>query len=168
MPVDGGLRPAGMTGGKLPEKNMNRSQWAAKEGDRAMAARILLILLLLAAVSSPGYGIDPYELYQYNYDLYNDYGYFDNYDFYEDEYGIFNGDEWYEDDYGEWYDDEYEYDYFEDDYYGYSTPYGYTRDYTYDDEYGIFNGEEPLNGYDYYTDDWYDEDDAFSDWYDGF
>jgi hypothetical protein len=86
-------------------------------------------------------GID-YETDAWDYDYYDDY----DYDAYDDDY---YGDEWYEEDY----DDVYGYDdeRYEDESYDYD--YGYDYDYDYD------------WGYDYYTEDWYEDEGVFYEWY---
>lgn len=101
----------------------------------------------------------------------------DNYevndDYYEDAYG-FNTDTG--DYYGDWYEWGYGDDYVGNPYYANRPYYGsdypyygneyYEYDYDYDDEFGLDYWGPDLNEYPhYFTDDWYDDNSLFNDWY---
>jgi len=144
--------------------------------ETAIKTGLTVTFVIAAALRT--YGIDPYDSYRYNDDLSNDYGVFDNYDlndfawgygpydyyerhgdredngdsyrpdvygegdFYENEYGIFDG----EDLNGE---DERDFEDFDD------------FNFDDDDDDDVWYG----GGYDYYTDDWHEDEDSFTDWY---
>ncbi len=65
----------------------------------------------------------------------------------------------------DWWEDEYEYEYDDDwgddDGYDYDDDWGYDYGYDYDDDWGYNYGYD----YDYWTDDWYDDEGVWENWW---
>ncbi|RJR51310.1 MAG: hypothetical protein C4576_03885 [Desulfobacteraceae bacterium] len=123
-------------------------------GITARLAPILSVLITLAFLLSPANGL-AVDWSEYEY---------------EPDQGL-HQEEWY--DPGDWFDTgpgvDYERDWYD---YTYNYPYGYDNyRYGYDDDVYGYYGKDDLydydydHDYDYYSDDWYDREGAFEDWF---
>lgn len=107
-----------------------------------MKVKTAFIFFLIAAIGNVGSAIDPYALYDYNNDLYNDYGWWDTYS---------------------WYDYAYQqrpyYNYnFDHDWFDRFDPYQKTWEYVPFDYYGHYNHLYiPFGGFTIYRDYEYDD-----------